>query len=96
MSRRPRHAGSMTDIKNVTVLGTGVLGSQIAYQTAYTGFQVSVYDINDEVIAQAKKRFEQLAPSHKREWVRSIEDAKKPETRLRRIEKAMTSLREDA
>ena len=46
--------------------------------------------------AKAKQRFEQLAPSHKREWVRSIEDARKPETRLRRIEKAMNSLREDA
>ena len=73
MSRGPRHAGSMTDIKNVTVLGTGVLGSQIAYQTAYTGFQVSVYDINDEVIAQAKKRFAGLAATYKKE-VRGASD----------------------
>jgi hypothetical protein len=27
-------------IKNVTVLGTGVLGSQIAYQTGYSGLGV--------------------------------------------------------
>ena len=26
----------MSNIKNVTVLGTGVLGSQIAYQTAFS------------------------------------------------------------
>jgi hypothetical protein len=32
----------MTRIDNVTVLGTGVLGSQIAYDTAYSGFEVVV------------------------------------------------------
>jgi len=63
----------MTDIKNVTVLGTGVLGSQIAYQTAYSGFQVSVYDISNEVIEQAKKRFAGLAATYKKE-VRGASD----------------------
>lgn len=43
-------------IKNVTVLGTGVLGSQIIYQTAYSGFAVTAYDINDEALAAAKER----------------------------------------
>ena len=32
--------------KNITVSGTGVLGSQIAYQTAYKGFHVNVYDVS--------------------------------------------------
>lgn len=44
----------MAEIKQVTVIGTGVLGSQIAYQTAYSGFTVAVYDINDEVIGKAR------------------------------------------
>jgi 3-hydroxyacyl-CoA dehydrogenase len=35
----------MTHIRKVVVLGTGVLGSQIAFQTAYSGFEVSAYDI---------------------------------------------------
>ncbi|UCR88029.1 3-hydroxyacyl-CoA dehydrogenase [Mycetocola spongiae] len=48
-------------MKNVTVLGTGVLGSQIAYQTAFHGFSVVAYDINDEVLEKAKKRFAELA-----------------------------------
>ncbi len=30
------------DIKNVTVAGGGVLGSQIAFQPAYCGFNVTV------------------------------------------------------
>lgn len=54
----------MSSITNVTVLGTGVLGSQIAYQTAYSGFQVTAYDINDEVIEGAKKRFAGLAETY--------------------------------
>ncbi|KRG11079.1 3-hydroxyacyl-CoA dehydrogenase [Lederbergia galactosidilytica] len=48
------------DFKNITVAGSGVLGSQIAFQTAFKGFNVSVYDINDEVIAQAKERISKL------------------------------------
>lgn len=47
-------------IKNVTVAGAGVLGSQIAFQTAFKGFKVSSYDINDEALEEAKKRFKVL------------------------------------
>jgi hypothetical protein len=41
-----------------------------------------------------KARFEALASSHRREHVRAIEDAKTPETRQRRIDKALARLRE--
>lgn len=51
----------MTELKQITVLGTGVLGSQIAYQAAYHGFDVVAYDINAEVIEEAKARFDSLA-----------------------------------
>src|SRR5690606_25021378 len=47
-------------IKNVTVAGTGVLGSQIAFQTAFKGFEVSSYDINEEALEKAKERFKVL------------------------------------
>jgi 3-hydroxybutyryl-CoA dehydrogenase len=47
-------------IKKVTVAGTGVLGSQIAFQTAFKGFEVSAYDISDEALIQAKERFNVL------------------------------------
>jgi 3-hydroxyacyl-CoA dehydrogenase len=46
--------------KNITIAGSGVLGSQIAFQTAFHGFDVSVYDINDEAIAAAKERMGKL------------------------------------
>ena len=35
-----------------------------------------------------------LAPSHRKEWVRWVEEAKKPETRAARIEKTAAALRE--
>jgi len=49
---------------NVTVAGSGVLGSQIAYQVAFKGYDVAVYDINDEAIAKAKERIAQLKPRY--------------------------------
>src|SRR5262245_66682713 len=58
-------------IDNVTVLGTGVLGSQIAYQTAYSGFEVIAYDISDEIVNTARKRFEELAGRYEREGVKA-------------------------
>lgn len=54
-------------IDHVTVLGAGVLGSQIAYQTAYSGFEVIAYDINDEIVNTARTRFEALAARYERE-----------------------------
>lgn len=47
-------------IKNVTVAGTGVLGSQIAFQTAFKGFDVSAYDISDEALMKGKEKFKVL------------------------------------
>ena len=37
--------------------------------------------------------FDKLAPSHRKEHVRAIEDAKTAETRVRRIEKALEKIR---
>jgi uncharacterized protein YdeI (YjbR/CyaY-like superfamily) len=41
----------------------------------------------------ARAAFDTLTDSRKREHVRAIETAKKPETRLRRIDKAISTLR---
>ncbi|RFA15015.1 3-hydroxybutyryl-CoA dehydrogenase [Subtercola boreus] len=51
----------MQKITNVTVLGTGVLGSQIAFQAAWFGFDVTAYDLTDELVSAARTRFEKLA-----------------------------------
>ena len=54
-----------TSIKNVTVLGAGVLGAQIAFQSAYAGFNVVSYDISDDALKAAQDRFESIKKSYK-------------------------------
>jgi 3-hydroxyacyl-CoA dehydrogenase len=51
----------MTRLQNITVLGTGVLGSQIAFQTAFSGFEVVAWDVDDDALEAAKGRFRKLA-----------------------------------
>jgi 3-hydroxyacyl-CoA dehydrogenase len=50
----------MTRLKNITVLGTGVLGSQIAFQTAFRGFEVVAWDIDEAALNAAELRFRAL------------------------------------
>lgn len=47
-------------IKHVTVFGSGVLGAQIAFQCAFHGFQVAVYDIGGELLTKAQEKFQLL------------------------------------
>ena len=54
-------------MQQVTVLGTGVLGSQIIFQTAYSGKDVVAYDISDEIVAKLPARWEQLKPMYLRD-----------------------------
>lgn len=54
-------------MQNLTVLGAGVLGSQIAFQAAYQGKNVVAYDINDEVLANLAARWEYLKPLYLRD-----------------------------
>lgn len=48
------------EIKTLTVLGTGVLGSQIAYQAAFHGFAVTAYDVDGDALEKARARFARL------------------------------------
>ena len=57
----------MIDIQKVTVLGTGVLGSQIAFQSAFRGFDVVAYDISDEALVQARSRLDGLVATYEKE-----------------------------
>lgn len=52
------------EYKKILVAGSGVLGSQIAFQTAFFGYEVNVYDINDEAIATAKERLQSLSHTY--------------------------------
>ncbi|MGE8511300.1 MAG: 3-hydroxyacyl-CoA dehydrogenase [Chryseobacterium culicis] len=55
------------DFKNITIAGSGVLGYQIAFQTAYHGFNVTVYDINDEVLEKARGKFTVLSEAYQQD-----------------------------
>ncbi|AJA11314.1 3-hydroxyacyl-CoA dehydrogenase, NAD binding domain protein [Sphingopyxis fribergensis] len=61
----------MSDITKVAVLGMGVLGSQIAFQTAYSGFDVTAYDISEDALEQARERFAILVET----YVKEVPDA---------------------
>lgn len=63
--KAPAAAPSKVTVKKVVVAGSGVLGYQIAVQTAFHGFDVTVYDINDEVVNKAKGKFSALADAYK-------------------------------
>ncbi|WP_327147833.1 3-hydroxyacyl-CoA dehydrogenase [Nocardia sp. NBC_01329] len=55
------------EIRAVTVLGTGVLGSQIAFQTAFHGYRVQAYDIDNAALDAARERFARLADTYRDE-----------------------------
>jgi uncharacterized protein YdeI (YjbR/CyaY-like superfamily) len=43
---------------------------------------------------EARAAYDGLSYTHRKEWVRWVEEAKKPETRATRIEKTVAALRE--
>ena len=49
------------NIKNVTIAGAGTLGSQIAWQTAFKGFNVTVYDAFVKGLERGKQFHQQYA-----------------------------------
>ena len=53
-----------------------------------------VLKLKEHLDGPAKERFTKLPPSHQREWARYISEAKKDETKLRRIEKMKLDLLE--
>lgn len=46
--------------KKVTVIGGGVLGSQIAYQTAYCGFDVTIWMRSESSITRTQPKIDAL------------------------------------
>ncbi|WP_430615532.1 3-hydroxyacyl-CoA dehydrogenase [Flavobacterium sp. JP2137] len=53
--------------KKVLAAGSGVLGSQIAFQTAFHGYDVHIYDLNQKAIAYAKERLTKLKDNYKQD-----------------------------
>src|SRR5213595_2682918 len=49
-------------IKNIAIIGSGVMGSSIAQSFAVSGYSVTLNDVNEELLMKAKNRiFENLS-----------------------------------
>ncbi|GAB6991042.1 3-hydroxyacyl-CoA dehydrogenase [Paenibacillus pini] len=70
------------DYTNITVAGSGVLGSQIAYQIAFKGFNVSIYDINDDALDRAKERIMELKPHYQADLKATEDEVNKAYQRI--------------
>lgn len=69
-------------ITNVTVFGSGVLGAQIAFQTAFHGFNVTLYDLADALLEKAREKFGALGDSYKRDLCATDADVSSALARL--------------
>ena len=56
------------ELKNFTVFGGGVLGSQVAWQAAMHGIKTTVYDINNEAIEVCKNKHQVYATQFKSQF----------------------------
>ncbi|WP_420908094.1 3-hydroxyacyl-CoA dehydrogenase [Macrococcus armenti] len=76
--------------KNITIAGGGVLGSQIAFQTAYFGYEVKLYDINEDAVKAADEKLDKLVAR----YTEFFGDQSKAESARKRI--STTANLEDA
>jgi len=74
----------MTDsgINKVAVLGTGVLGGQIAWHSAYKGKQVTAYNRREESLSKIRAAHDQLAQIYTQDVGASAEDIAATQSRL--------------
>ena len=94
------------NIKNVVVVGGGVLGSQIAFQTAYCGFNVRILAQEKDIDTVVKPKLEKLAKTYEEtikemknikdinKWPRGIADFDSFNEKecLEKVEKAKTTI----
>jgi 3-hydroxybutyryl-CoA dehydrogenase len=69
-------------IKNVTVFGSGVLGAQIAFHSAFHGYQVTLFDIKEGLLENAKLKFEEFKKLYQQDINASAVDLDAAVTRV--------------
>lgn len=70
------------NFKNITVAGGGVLGSQIAFQSAFKGFEVSLYDINESALEMTDSRFKNYMERYKDDIGATLEELESAYNRI--------------
>ncbi|WP_433885735.1 3-hydroxyacyl-CoA dehydrogenase [Pseudomonas vranovensis] len=73
----------MSQLKRITVLGSGVLGGQIAWHSAYKGKSAVVYDISETALANCRRAHAQYAEIYQAEIGASLEAIQQTQARLR-------------
>lgn len=69
-------------VNKLVVLGGGVLGSQIAYQSAYSGIPTVIYDISDDAVDAVKLRVATFTAQYKHDLKASDEALTAADSRL--------------
>ena len=72
----------MSDLNRVTVLGSGVLGGQIAWHTAFKGKQVCVYDIDAAALERCQSTHDHYGQVYRSELQASADDVSDARARL--------------
>jgi len=97
----------MGSFKNIVVAGGGVLGSQIAFQSAYCGFNVTIWLRSEGSISRTQPKLDNLkkaylnaieamaGPDSQAAWCRGIadKDSFNREDCIARVEKAYSSIK---
>lgn len=61
-------------MKNITIIGGGVLGSQIAFQVAYSNFNVTIWSRSKESIERTKTKLKELKKTYTSEINKMSQD----------------------
>ena len=72
-----------SNLQNLTVLGAGVLGGQIAWHSAYCGKQAVVYDINEEALERCRAALQHYAGIYQQDLGASPQQIEQTRSRLR-------------
>ena len=96
------------DFKKVVVCGGGILGSQIAFQSAYCGFDVTILIRKEDSVDEVKKKLKNLSKTYDEtienmnpkkssepSWARGIADAKDfdKDNCTKKVAKALKSIK---
>ncbi|WP_035324172.1 3-hydroxyacyl-CoA dehydrogenase family protein [Peribacillus kribbensis] len=73
----------MSEIKNISVIGAGQMGHQIAMLCALGGYETVIQDLQDEALAKAKEKLEAIMARWVQKGKISEEEAAKAFHRLR-------------
>lgn len=72
-----------SNLQNLTVLGAGVLGGQIAWHSAFCGKQAVVYDINEEALERCRAALQHYAGIYQQDLGASPQQIEQTRSRLR-------------